>query len=1064
MTHSFLTIAIPFQVGRSVEVERYLDALGTPLLDDHVSSTRADLRNRLDDTEIVHFMSITVVRGDDERTAEPRDEHQQFKPENSFIIIEASVDGGVDGAINAIAAAMDLEIRELLTQAGRPTNGTPLAAILERHRHDSGQDWFSTPGLNYDGTPGMTVHRIRQEAALAETIANMLQKRAAHGTALSALEDVRSKLWAAGEKWAFVPEPAPCLQPNQFSKSGMIWGFIKSATVNLLWPFFLILIAPLLIFLLSLTVPAVRLLWVHYLLITMWVTAGLLAIAAVAGGIGYALLRHRERTDVSDDLAPKADHVEKLMKRETFGAQNHLAASSIMKPGVLRRLTLRVGFWAAGSIAAYGSRPSFLGPTGVIHFARWIRLPGTNKLLFMSNYDGAWETYLEDFIEKAHHGVTGIWSNTQGFPKTEKLFLKGATDGDRLKRWTRRQQHPSWFWYVAYPKLSLAMIRTNAAIRQGIAAARTQSDAADWLSCFGSTPRPDNALQLEEISTLAFGGLRRLPFGMCMFVRLSGGQTAKAATSEAVQNNKKWLRSILGNISYGDQLFAQKAIVLGFAPSGLQKMGLSDEHLATFSVAFQHGNAAPWRARTLGDIGNDDPKYWLWGSGRNAASETDTMSLGTAAERQVDAVMLLYTRDPGELSVIEREQSAQLEALGGKVVFRIKFKELPHQEDGAPPRLPREPFGFLDGVSNPIIRGMRSRKEKDVTHVVDPGEFILGYPDNLGYMPPSPFVRSDQDPAGILPNLGADLSRERPDFSEPSSTGKHDLGVNGTFLVVRQLEQDTELFDVFLNSAVKELTSSGRLPAGLSVSPHEWIAAKMVGRWHDGTSLVRHPSAPGTWAVPGDPNRRNVSPDNDFSFRKEDPNGLRCPLGAHIRRANPRDSFVSGLEKRSEGATKEQVDQDFAEQINSELRIVNRHRIRRVGRSYEAQPGDLPEQRLDKPGLLFMCLNADIERQFEFVQQSWVLGPSFHSLPDEVDPLVGNRHGSETFSIPMPEGPLRINDIKDFVRVRGGGYFFLPGKSALRFLVSFETSKPRKSRDTNKERPQIQDVGGGGHH
>ena len=80
--------------------------------------------------------------------------------------------------------------------------------------------------------------------------------------------------------------------------------------------------------------------------------------------------------------------------------------------------------WAAGFIAAYGSRPSFLGPTGVIHFARWILLPETNKLLFMSNYDGAWETYLEDFIEKAHQGVTGIWSNTQGFPRTGSSVLQ----------------------------------------------------------------------------------------------------------------------------------------------------------------------------------------------------------------------------------------------------------------------------------------------------------------------------------------------------------------------------------------------------------------------------------------------------------------------------------------------------------------------------------------------------------------------------------------------------------------------------------------------------------------
>ena len=116
----------------------------------------------------------------------------------------------------------------------------------------------------------------------------------------------------------------------------------------------------------------------------------------------------------------------------------------------------------------------------------------------------------------------------------------------------------------------------------------------------------------------------------------------------------------------------------------------------------------------------------------------------------------------------------------------------------------------------------------------------------------------------------------------------------------------------------------------------------------------------------------------------------------------------------------------MTEQIREQLRITNRHRILRVGRPYEKE---------GTSGLVFMCLCADIERQFEFVQQSWVLGPSFHGLQNEIDPLVGNRHGSETFSIPTADGPLWIKDIKDFVRVRGGGYFFLPGRQALRFLA-----------------------------
>ena len=1019
MTHSFVTMAIPFRVEHSERVEECLDKLGTPLLDDHVTSEVSSLRAKLDKPGIIHFLSITVVRGVDERTVDAS------KTKDSLIIIEASVDGDMVRAVETIATTLEAEIDQVLSAARLSTDGLSLANFLGKHRHDVGQGWFSGPGLNYDGTPEMTVQRIKQEADLAKKIAEMLQKSIRSDTALGVLDRVRSRLWAEGEKWAFVAAPAPCLQSNNLSTLSIVWGFAKSATANLLWPFLLLFFAPPIIFLFSLALPAVRAQWPAYFLEALLAWAAILGIEAAVGGVGYFLLRHREKTDVCDAIAPKASHVERLMKRETFGAQNHLAASSIMKPGWFRYLMLRVGLWAAGFVAAYWSRPSFLGPTGVIHFARWILLPKTNKLLFMSNYDGAWKTYLEDFIEKAHQGVTGIWSNTQGFPRTNNLFSQGATDGDRLRWWTRRQQHPSWLWYVAYPTLSLSQIRSNAAIRQGIAAALTEADAADWLSCFGSSPRPANALQRDEISTLVFGGLPRLRLGGCLFLRLS----------ENKKDNKKWLVETVDTISYGGQLTASKVLVLGFAPSGLKKLGLTNQHLATFSVAFQQGNAAPWRARTLGDIGTDDPKNWLWGVGSQGTAHGETMSAGTESAHQADAVMLLYAREPGELDELWRRQIRQFERRcrdhGGDIVFDIKFKDLPPREHNRQP-LPKEPFGFLDGISNPIIRGIRSPQSKQAIHLVEPGEFILGYPDNLGYMPPSPSVSACDDPTNMLPGAGAILSRQRPDFSQPSATGQHDFGMNGTYLVVRQLEQDTIEYNRFLETAADALTTSGRPPGNLAVSLREWIAAKMVGRWHDGTSLVRHPDAPGTSLRPPE---AIMMPDNEFSFRLEDPNGLRCPLGAHIRRANPRDSFVSGLEQQ-EGATNTQVQESLTEQISEQLRITNRHRILRVGRPYEKE---------GTSGLVFLCLSADIERQFEFVQQSWVLGPGFHGLQNEIDPVVGNRHGSETFSIPTADGPLCIKNIKDFVRVRGGGYFFLPGRQALRFLAHLEAPEAAKS-------------------
>jgi hypothetical protein len=81
-----------------------------------------------------------------------------------------------------------------------------------------------------------------------------------------------------------------------------------------------------------------------------------------------------------------------------------------------------------------------------------------------------------------------------------------------------------------------------------------------------------------------------------------------------------------------------------------------------------------------------------------------------------------------------------------------------------------------------------------------------------------------------------------------------------------------------------------------------------------------------------------------------------------------------------------------------------------------------------------MCLNADLERQFEFVQQTWAQQPSFHGLRGERDPLIGNRRDGDSFTIPTREGPVRLAGLPSFVQTRGGGYFFLPGKSLLDYL------------------------------
>jgi Dyp-type peroxidase family len=680
---------------------------------------------------------------------------------------------------------------------------------------------------------------------------------------------------------------------------------------------------------------------------------------------GYRMLRRQEDEDVPIDAEPEKARMEEILARENCPgvAQNHLAGVSILKPGPIRRVSLRVALWLIAELQRGLSRPGFLNRIGTIHFARWLLLPGTDRLVFLSNYDGSWQSYLEDFIARLRSGLTSVWSNTRDFPKTENLFVGGAGDGTRFKRWARRQQLPTRFWFSAYPQLATDRIRTNAAIRHGFAGATDENAAAQWLAPFGY-PEPQN-VEKEEIPTLAFGGLPDFRFARCLVVRF--GVRAKA---------REWLREVRAEISHGEHVpLGDRALVAAFSAAGLAALGLQPAALATFPAAFQQGMSAPGRSRALGDENTDQ---WLWGG--HYAPET-----GRDDERAVHAALLLYAKDAARLATHVGEHKRKLKALGHEAFLEISLRDLPEKDPTTGERDIREPFGFRDGVSQPIMRGSKqwSRREYAM-HVVEPGELVLGYRDNLGNLSPTP---SDN---------GADLGR------------------NGTFLVIRHLEQHKDAFDRYVAKQAERIAEDKvRSPGFTGAELEHWVAARMVGRWRDGTSLVRFPHPPpppqNRQTQPSQPAPREAprQPDNEFRFGREDPDGLRCPLGAHIRRANPRESFEPGS--------------------SLQLAITNRHRILRVGRVYESEPQKAA-------GLLFMCVNADIERQFEFLQQTWILGPNFHGLDDEIDPIVGYRGRGDSMTVPTPRGPVRLKGLEKFVTTLGGGYFFLPSRSALRVL------------------------------
>jgi deferrochelatase/peroxidase EfeB len=216
--------------------------------------------------------------------------------------------------------------------------------------------------------------------------------------------------------------------------------------------------------------------------------------------------------------------------------------------------------------------------------------------------------------------------------------------------------------------------------------------------------------------------------------------------------------------------------------------------------------------------------------------------------------------------------------------------------------------------------------------------------------------------------------------------------------------------------------------AGGDADLRERLAAAMVGRTKEGDPL----------AAPGEL--------NNFTYR-DDPHGLRCPLGAHIRRTNPRTAdlppggpgILSRL-RRMLGFNAAAREQDL-------IASTRFHRLLRRGRSYEAEP--VPVRSATEsapstdPGIHFICLAANIKRQFEFVQSAWVIGDRFAGLRGESDPLLGHRlpdlGGAPTdgFSIPQAHGAdRRLSGLPQFVTVVGGAYFFLPGIRALRYLAA----------------------------
>ena len=198
--------------------------------------------------------------------------------------------------------------------------------------------------------------------------------------------------------------------------------------------------------------------------------------------MGLIVLRIKETRDLPTPNIEDKDHTKELVEREdrTHIVQNHMASVTLVKPGLFRQTILSVMLWLANLVAGISTNGTLLGIPS-IHFAHWSLIDNGRRLLFVSNFDGSWENYLDDFIDKGSSGLTGVWSNTVGFPRTRYLVLDGARDGPRFKAFARDSQRYTNAWYSAYPDLTVQTIDNNSKIRDDMFSPLDDAAIREWL-------------------------------------------------------------------------------------------------------------------------------------------------------------------------------------------------------------------------------------------------------------------------------------------------------------------------------------------------------------------------------------------------------------------------------------------------------------------------------------------------------------------------------------------------------------------------------------------------------
>jgi Dyp-type peroxidase family len=326
--------------------------------------------------------------------------------------------------------------------------------------------------------------------------------------------------------------------------------------------------------------------------------------------------------------------------------------------------------------------------------------------------------------------------------------------------------------------------------------------------------------------------------------------------------------------------------------------------------------------------------------------------IGDLGSPDLHAVIILFARDVAERDRCTREHQRFLQQCGVEVLSSLDLAALPPFDHA------HEHFGYRDRLSEPVVEGTGFEPTPGSGRPLKAGEFFLGYVDETGLQPALP----------------------QPEI----------LSRNGSYIAYIRLQQNVGAFRDFLRQH------------GDTPEEQELVAAKLMGRWRSGAPLVLSPDK-------DDPDVANDKQRaNNFDYAKMDPYGYACPLGAHIRRMNPRDT-AQNMERR--------------------------RMIRRGGTYGPVLPEGAPDDGVDRGVAAFVGC-ASLTRQFEFAMNVWANDPEFHELGNEHDPIFGTQDGTRDFTIPRRPIRKKIKSLPAFTTVRGGAYFFLPGIKALHWLAA----------------------------